>query len=139
MPIISDQDKMSIDKELADTISLSDDEENFPMPAFDQAQRFILKFGMFKGECLGAMLSTKRRRDYLRYLLVQLHLGEVQPSFDLFCALQDWEELSGLTRSNIDAVLSGYNAYKQMKLAAATKRKKVKKEFNGTDILGLAA
>lgn len=58
-----------------------------------EARRFKLAFGMYRGKTLEAMIKTKKRRDYLKYLL-------------------SWDQLKEDTQGNIQAAMEHYEDLK---------------------------
>ena len=74
-----------------DTASVFSDVETAD---WETAKDFKLAFGKYKGRLLSCMIKTKRRRDYMRYLL-------------------GWDELRETTRANVQCALDTYKKEKQ--------------------------
>lgn len=62
--------------------------------SYEEAARFELRFGKYKGKKLEEMIKNGKRRAYLRYLL-------------------GWDELKYLTRLHIKASLAEYSRRKK--------------------------
>jgi hypothetical protein len=73
------------------------------------AKVFQVPFGRYKGKLLKNMLKSKKRRDYLRYLL-------------------KWDDLRDNTKDNITCALQHYT---DTKTAASVKKEKLKKPKKG--------
>lgn len=78
----------------------SDSEQGFSGPGseaetltWQDARRFKLAFGKYKGKRLESMIKSKKRRDYIKYLL-------------------EWDKLRDDTRANIQAAMEHYEELK---------------------------
>jgi hypothetical protein len=76
---------------------------------WSSAKAFPVPFGRYKGKMLKNMLKSKKRRDYLRYLL-------------------KWDDLRDNTKDNITCALQHYT---DTKTAASVKKEKLKKPKKG--------
>ena len=79
------------------------DEENENL-TFDQAKRYKLCFGQYKGKRLAQLIRNSKGREYLRYLLT-------------------WDKLREDGRANITVCLEEYKTFKQNKKATEDKGK----------------
>lgn len=100
-------------------IVMSDDESapndafnpDLDMRKWNDAKDYKLKLGKFKGKTLGEMLTTRRTRSYLDYLL-------------------KWDDLRPFTRTGIETALAHYAALKKAAAkrdASPVREKKAKK------------
>ena len=77
-----------------DSVEFSDDED-FSKPEEPHSwEDRVLKFGKFKGSNLGAMLKTRRMRNYLKYLI-------------------SWDDLDDDIREDINTALTIYEDAKK--------------------------
>ncbi len=75
-------------------------------PTWEQAKNFKIRFGRYKGKRLGQLITTKKRRNYLKYLL-------------------GWDKLREDGRANIKCVMEHYQ---ELKATASKCAERVQKE-----------
>ena len=61
-------------------------------PTWEQAKNFKLRFGRYKGKRLGQLITTKKRRNYLTYLLKWDSLRE-DGRGNIKCAMEHYQEM----------------------------------------------
>jgi hypothetical protein len=61
-------------------------------PTWEQAKNFKLRFGRYKGKRLDQLIKTKKRRNYLTYLLKWDSLRE-DGRANIKCVMEHYQEL----------------------------------------------
>lgn len=93
-----------------DTVLFSDDEQQDAVASvtWDTAKSATLPFGKYKGYTMGSMITSGKRRHYLRYL-------------------QKWDELLPSTRAVIEVSMKEYDRLKEEAASKGPPLKKKKK------------